>query len=112
MSVQCAQKSDAVCKSQQKLPLVVWLHPVEKYARQIGIISPSFGVNIKNTWNYHHLEKVFQIQVNSNFCQTTCDMALVALRMTLQLSNIETLSKKGMPTWCWYDWVQSQLVEA
>ena len=31
-----------------------WLnHPSEKYAHQIGIISPNFGVKIKDVWNHH-----------------------------------------------------------
>ena len=78
-------KCHAVCKSQQKL--VGGFNPVEKYARPIGIISPSFGVNIKKHLTCHHLEKVFQIQVKSNFCQITCDMALVALRDDLTVKQ-------------------------
>ena len=33
----------------------VGFNPLEKYARQIGFISPIFGMKIKNMWN-HHLE--------------------------------------------------------
>ena len=33
--------------------LVGGFNPSEKYARQIGSSSPSFGVKIKNLWNHH-----------------------------------------------------------
>ena len=40
-------------------PSITWMclvggfNPFEKYARQIGLSSPIFGVKIKNIWNHH-----------------------------------------------------------
>ena len=35
-----------------------WTNPLEKHARQIGIISPNFGMNIKKYFTCHHLGRV------------------------------------------------------